>query len=180
MKRVWLVREAFLLLDFEDPSTDPFKTMLLSCTLQHAYLNSEEVRYYILLTGNVCTCGEYQVCVCWLLLNLCVPETGSFMKFHFMNCRVESFLATCLACIQNSWRIFTRQSRIKYPTHQSRLCTLHLSLSLPPTPLTSSSTISQFLKLYLLCLFSTDLYWRHMVRYTTERGVLPPALTSNR
>ena len=37
------MREAFLLLDFEDPATEPFKTMLLSCTLQHAYLNSEEV-----------------------------------------------------------------------------------------------------------------------------------------
>ena len=44
MKRVWLVREAFLLLDFEDQSTDPFKTMLLSCTMQHVYLNLDEVR----------------------------------------------------------------------------------------------------------------------------------------
>lgn len=43
VKRVWLVREAFVLLDFEDPTTEPFKTMLLSCTLQHAYLNSDEV-----------------------------------------------------------------------------------------------------------------------------------------
>jgi hypothetical protein len=49
VKRVWLVREAFLLLDFEDATTEPFKTMLLSSTLQHAYLNSEEVSYTALM-----------------------------------------------------------------------------------------------------------------------------------
>ena len=44
MKRVWLVREAFILLDFEDQTAEPFKTMLLSCMLQHVYLHSDEVR----------------------------------------------------------------------------------------------------------------------------------------
>ena len=44
MKRVWLMRNALLLLDFEDPETGPFKTMLLACTLNQIYLKSDEVR----------------------------------------------------------------------------------------------------------------------------------------
>ena len=43
VKRVWAMRDALLLLDFEDPDTGPFKTMLLACTLHQIYLKSEEV-----------------------------------------------------------------------------------------------------------------------------------------
>ena len=39
------MRQAFLLLDFEDPSVEPFKAMLLSATLQPLYLNMEEVSF---------------------------------------------------------------------------------------------------------------------------------------
>lgn len=48
VKRVWSMRQAFLLLDFEDPSVEPFKAMLLSATLQPLYLNMEEVSDYYL------------------------------------------------------------------------------------------------------------------------------------
>ena len=47
-----------------------------------------------------------------------------------MNCRVESSSATYSACIQSLWKIFTRRSRIRYLTHQSRP---YLSLSLSPS-----------------------------------------------
>ena len=43
VKRVWGMRQAFLLLDFEDNSAEPFKAMLLSATLQPLYINTEEV-----------------------------------------------------------------------------------------------------------------------------------------
>ena len=38
------MRQALLLLDFEDTSADSLKLMLLSCTLQPLYIKSEEVR----------------------------------------------------------------------------------------------------------------------------------------
>ncbi len=44
VRRVWGMRTAFLLLDFEDSSAEPFKAMLLSATLQPLYINSDEVR----------------------------------------------------------------------------------------------------------------------------------------
>ena len=37
------MRQALLLLDFEDTSADSLKLMLLSCTLQPLYIKSEEV-----------------------------------------------------------------------------------------------------------------------------------------
>lgn len=37
------MRNALLLLDFEDLDTGPFKTMLLACTLQKVYLKSDVV-----------------------------------------------------------------------------------------------------------------------------------------
>ena len=43
LHRVWLMRQGFLLLDFEDASADSLKSMLLLCTLQPLYLTSEEV-----------------------------------------------------------------------------------------------------------------------------------------
>ena len=43
LHRVWLMRQSFLLLDFEDASADSLKCMLMSCTLQPLYLTSEEV-----------------------------------------------------------------------------------------------------------------------------------------
>ena len=43
LHRVWLMRQGFLLLDFEDASADSLKCMLMSCTLQPLYLTSEEV-----------------------------------------------------------------------------------------------------------------------------------------
>ena len=59
-----------------------------------------------------------------------------------MNCRVGSFSVICLVCIQSLLRIFTRQSRTRYLTHQSRLC-LSLSLSLSLThSLTPSLSLS--------------------------------------
>lgn len=45
VKNVWSMRQAFLLLDFEDPSVEPFKAMLLSATLQPLYLNMDEVSW---------------------------------------------------------------------------------------------------------------------------------------
>ncbi len=54
MKRVWEMRNALLLLDFEDPDTGPFKTMLLACTLHQVYLKSPEVsRSECVLIGEV-------------------------------------------------------------------------------------------------------------------------------
>jgi len=47
LHRVWLMRQGFLLLDFEDASADYLKCMLLSCTLQPLYLTSEEGRKII-------------------------------------------------------------------------------------------------------------------------------------
>lgn len=44
VKRVWGMRKALLFLDFEDPLTSPFKTMLLACTIQQVYLKADEVR----------------------------------------------------------------------------------------------------------------------------------------
>ena len=37
------MRNALLLLDFEDPDTEPFKTMLLGATVHQAYLKTDEV-----------------------------------------------------------------------------------------------------------------------------------------
>ncbi|XP_064397561.1 condensin-2 complex subunit G2-like [Halichondria panicea] len=47
VKRVWSMRQAFLLLDFEDISAEPFKAMLLSATLQPLYINTEEGRKFL-------------------------------------------------------------------------------------------------------------------------------------
>ncbi|XP_064397126.1 condensin-2 complex subunit G2-like isoform X2 [Halichondria panicea] len=47
VKRVWSMRQAFLLLDFEDGSAEPFKAMLLSATLQPLYINTEEGRKFL-------------------------------------------------------------------------------------------------------------------------------------
>lgn len=44
VKRVWAVRQAFLLLDFEDPSADIMKAMLLSCSVHPLYLRCDQGR----------------------------------------------------------------------------------------------------------------------------------------
>ena len=49
---MWAMRQSLLLLDFEDPSADPLKLMLLSCCAEPVYLKAVEV--------CVCVC----VCVC--------------------------------------------------------------------------------------------------------------------
>ena len=44
VKRVWSMRQAFLLLDFDDPSADVMKTMLLSCCAHPLYLRWDQGR----------------------------------------------------------------------------------------------------------------------------------------
>ena len=56
VKRVWSMRQAFLLLDFEDGSAEPFKAMLLSATLQPLYINTEEVRPCMQFILFYCLC----------------------------------------------------------------------------------------------------------------------------
>jgi len=58
LHRVWLMRQGFLLLDFEDASADYLKCMLLSCTLQPLYLTSEEVGMENVLVNPLLLSGE--------------------------------------------------------------------------------------------------------------------------
>lgn len=47
VKRLWAVRQAFLLLDFDDPSADMMKSMLMSCCVHPVYLRCDQGRKLI-------------------------------------------------------------------------------------------------------------------------------------
>ena len=43
IKRLWQIRNCLLLLDYDDPSADPTKLLLLRCYMQPMFLKADEV-----------------------------------------------------------------------------------------------------------------------------------------
>lgn len=43
IKRLWQIRNCLLLLDYDDPSADPIKLLLLRCYMQPMFLKTDEV-----------------------------------------------------------------------------------------------------------------------------------------